>query len=145
MHKNLLSDEILLGIDYGDTNIGLAFGRAGLTEPLSVISAKNTQNAIKEIAKIAHSNRTTKIILGLPLTAKNKETQQSQKTRHFAKQLKVFIKIPVEFVNEFETSRNAVKSAIARGVSQKRRRGVDNIAAALILKKYYEQHRTEPK
>lgn len=140
MNKTILSNEILLGIDFGETNIGLAFGRAGLTEPLSVISAKNTQNAIKEIAKIAHSNKATKIIIGLPLSAENKETQQSQKTRRFANQLKVFIKLPVEFVNEFETSKNAVKRAIASGVPQKRRRSIDNISAALILKRYYEKH-----
>ncbi len=132
-------EEILLGVDYGESNIGLAFGRAGLAAPIKIIPAKNTDTALKEISRVALENKVTQIIAGLPLTVDNKETKQSQNTRQFFKLLKIHLKLPVVFVNEYQTSMEAVKSAIAAGVPQKGRRGVDDISAALILKKYYDE------
>lgn len=132
-------DELLLGIDYGETNIGLAFGRNGLASPLSIIPAKNEDEALREIARFAIENKVTKIIMGIPLTADGKETAESLKVRRFSKLLKIYLKKPLELVNEHSTSIEALDEAIDIGMSQKGRRKVDNLSAALILTRYFEK------
>ena len=50
-------DTIVLGIDYGETNIGLAFGRNRLVSPIKTVSGKNTPLAINEILKVVIQNK----------------------------------------------------------------------------------------
>jgi putative Holliday junction resolvase len=131
---------ILLGIDYGEANIGVALGRNGLVSPLRVLSGKNVQNAISEIGRLAQENRADKIIIGLPLTGSGKETQISIKTRKFAKLVKIFTKKPVELQNEFLSTKEATEESITKGVPQKKRSKIDHLSAALVLKKYYNEN-----
>lgn len=138
--KPTATESTLLSIDYGGSNIGLALGRNGLSMPLHIISGKNEPLALQEIGKIAYENKVDKIIMGLPLTAENNETEQSLLVRQFAKKLKIQIKKPVEFVNEYYTSQAALEGSIGMGTAQKGRGNIDHIAAALILKNYYDTH-----
>ena len=129
-------EEILLGIDWGESAIGLAFSRAGLVIPLKVTSGKSLDTALGEISRIALESKVTRLVVGLPLTYDDKETAQARKVRAFVKRLKMRLKLPVEFVSEYESTKNALVSALDLGVSKKRRRVIDNISAALILKSY---------
>lgn len=131
-------EEILLGIDYGSRKIGLAFGRAGLAQPLRIISGKNLNAAVGEISRLAIENNVDKIVMGLPLTVNDKETPQSVETRKFAKVLKIRLKKPIEFVNEYETSLNATKAMLGMGFSKSSREKHDHYSAALILKNYFD-------
>lgn len=139
--KSSTRDEIVLGIDYGETNIGLAFGRIGLTGPLDTISGKNTDRAISDIAKAYHDIDGTKIVIGLPLNANGKETSNSVVVRRFAKLLKIYLKQPIEFVNEYLTTQESVEKLVNQGMPQKSRRGgkKDRLSAELILKRYYHE------
>ena len=132
--------ELLLGIDYGEKNTGLAFGRAGSASPLKVLNSVNKPQLISEIGKIAVSQKVTKLVVGLPLTADGKETAQSLKVRQFTNLLKAKLKKPVEYVSEFSTTTESVQGAIRSGISKKRRNTNDHLAAALILKRYYNEH-----
>lgn len=131
--------EKLLGVDYGETNTGLAFGRAGLASPLEVLNSKDTHTLVTKINKIVAQNRIDKIVIGLPLNVDGKETKQSLKVRQFAKSLKARSNKSVEFVSEYGTTRTSVQNAIKAGISQKRRRSDDHFSAALILKRYYAE------
>ncbi len=133
-------ENTVLGVDYGGSNIGLALGRNGFSMPLHVISAKNESLALQEIGKITYENKVDKIVMGLPLTAENKETEQSLLVRQFAKKLKIQLKKPVEFVSEYLTSQTALEGSISMGTSQKGRGSIDHIAAAIILKNYYDKN-----
>ena len=127
-------EEILLGIDYGEKHTGLAFGRHGLASPLHVIEGSDPNVVKAEIARIAIENRVTKIVMGLPLGKDGKETHQSRVVRRFAKILKIHLKRPVEFVDEFNSSKEAVADAIKTGISQKKRQNDHHLAAALLFK-----------
>lgn len=131
-------NEIVLGIDVGSTNIGLAFGRNQLVSPLAIISGKDQQTAINEIIKQANSLKADKVVVGLPQTADQKETTQSQSIRHFVKLLKVYFKKPIEFINEYATTQEAISELIKVDSSKKRRGVVDDVSAALILKRYFD-------
>lgn len=132
-------EEILLGVDYGGKNTGLAFGRAGLASPMRVISSDDENVVISEISRAALENKTTKVIMGLPLDPEGKDTPQSLVVRRFAKLLKIRLKRPVEFVDESDSSQEAVIGAIHSGISKKARRVADHYSAALLLKRYYNE------
>ena len=134
-----LQEDILIGIDYGSANIGIALGRNGFVSPIRVVSGKNDGNAIHEITRIALENRASKIIVGLPLTAEGKETHQTKKVRRFSKLLKTISKRPVEFHSEYATSKEAYKESLEKKLSTKKKSPKDHLAAALILKKYYNE------
>jgi putative transcription antitermination factor YqgF len=131
-------EEILLGIDYGERNVGIAFGRNGFVSPIKTISGKYSE-ALNEISKIAIFNKITKIIIGLPTDYRGKETLQSKKTRHFVKFLRIRLKIPTQFVDEYGTSEESLEESIDFGISQKKRKVIDDLSAAAILKHYYKQ------
>lgn len=130
---------IILSIDFGETNIGTALGRNGLVTPLEVISGKDINTALFKINRLIVENRVDKLVVGLPLTLDNKETKQSLEVRRVAKILKVTTKRPVDFQNEYETTKIALEEAVDLGVSEKRRKTNDHLAAALILKTYYDE------
>ncbi len=132
-------EDTLLSIDYGQSNIGLALGRNGFSMPLHVVSGKNHALALQEIGRIAYENKVDKIIMGLPLSAENKETEQSLLVRQFANKIRLQLKKPVEFVSEYFTSQTALEESISMGTPQKGRSSIDHIAAAIILKNYYEK------
>lgn len=132
-------EEILLGVDYGEKNTGLAFGRNGLTSPLHVIQSGDVNVVKAEIARIVLENKVSKIIVGLPLDKDGKDTPQARIVRRFAKILKIHLKRPVEFVDEAGSSKEAVEEAIKSGLSQKSRRKDHHLAAALLLKRYYRE------
>lgn len=132
-------NEKLLGIDYGETNIGLAFGTNELVSPLKVISGKNSESAVSEITRYIIDNKVDKVLMGLPITADGKETMMSKKVRRFARLLKLRAKKPLEFVNEYRTSEESVTEAVNLGISKKRRQKIDHLSAALIIKEYYSR------
>lgn len=128
-----------LGIDYGDSNIGLALGNNNLASPLKIVSNKNQPSAINEISRIVVENKIGTLVVGLPLSPNGKETKQSLKVRKFTKILKTVTKRPVVFQNEDSTSINALEEAIELDISKKKRKTNDHLAATLILKRYYDE------
>jgi len=136
--KNPL-EEIVLGIDFGSTNIGLSFGINNLVSPLKVINGKNQQQAISEISRYIIENKVDRVVLGLPLSLEGKESRQSREVRKFGKLLKIKIKRPIKYVNEYRTTEESITEAVNLGISKKRRQKVDHLSAALIIKEYYSK------
>lgn len=136
--KNNQKSKTVLGIDYGQTNIGLALGVNNLAVPLRSINGKNWNEAISNINKVIIENKIDLIVIGLPLNANNKETQMSLEVRRFTNTLKGSTKKQVVYVNEYLSSAQALETALESDVSQKRRRQIDSISAAIIVKNYFE-------
>ncbi len=138
--RKTVNEELLLGIDVGKSNIGIAIGRSGYVQPIRILPAKDVSNVLIEISKIAFENKITKFVLGLPLDSNNKETPQSLEVKKFAKLLKIHTRLPVAYVNEYLSSKEALGISIKENTSQKKRKTLDDIAAALILKRYFEEN-----
>ena len=130
----------LIGVDYGETNTGVALGRNKLTFPLKVISGRSDHTTISEISRLAAENGATTIVVGLPLGARGKETEQSKKVRKFAKLLKILTKKKVVFQNEFRSTKDADEENHIFKLIKKKKRPSDHLAAALILKQYQEEN-----
>jgi len=136
--KNPLEEKVL-GVDYGTTNIGLSFGINNLVSPLKVISGKNQQQAISEIARYVIENKVDRVVMGLPLSPDGKESGQSREVRKFGKLLKIKTKKPIKYVNEYRTTEESITEAVNLGISKKRRQKIDHLSAALIIKEYYSK------
>jgi putative Holliday junction resolvase len=139
MNKEKSKNEIVLGIDHGESRTGLALGRNGLASPIRTVSGKSENEIVNEIAKTAVQNKVQKVVIGLPLSHDGKETTQSRKVRRFSKLLKIRMKLPTEFVDEYGTTGDAETESFNAGLSKKSRRTIDHYSATFILKHYYSQ------
>jgi putative Holliday junction resolvase len=134
-----MTEEILMGIDYGESKIGTALGRNDLVMPLIEVNGKNDMTAVHELTRMILENKVSRIIMGLPVTIEGGDTYQARKVRRFSKLLKTISKKPVVFFNEYRTTKESLeegydKNLLHRGAHE------DSLAAALILKRYYNEN-----
>ena len=128
----------ILGIDFGLKKIGLALAdtESQLAEPLETIKVKkqNKDFLIRRIKVICEKEEVTKIVLGLP------ESGLNNRIKEFGEELKKIIGLPIFYVEETLTSKEAIAKMIESGYKKKaRREKEDQIAAALILQNYFDQ------
>lgn len=136
----------ILGIDYGLSKIGLALGIGSIVEPYKVLpnilNHKVAEDSLKEIVKLIEEEGIRTVVIGIPHNKKGEEVGHSDLIRKFADELKERVDddVSVEFVDESMTSRESVDVAIDAGISQKRRKSDDAIAAGLIIKRWWEEN-----
>lgn len=122
-----------IGIDYGKRKVGLAYSEGQLPSPLSTIEVKTQKQALSEIQAICQRLAIEKIIVGVSGGVLDKDA------RIFGRILSGQTHIPVDFVDETLTSREAVTKMIEGKTTQKKRRIMeDAVAATLILNAYLE-------
>lgn len=127
----------LLGIDFGKRKIGLAYSEGFLPSPLSTIEVKTQKQVISEIQATCERLSIEKIIIGVS------GGTLDHKTRIFGKILSSQANIPVAFVDETLTSKDAIKKMIEGKTTQKKRKVMeDAVAATLILNIYLERGTT---
>lgn len=118
----------LLGIDFGEKNIGLALAEGPLAEPLGTVKS------LKAVQRICQEQGIEKIIIGLS------EGKMAEKTRRFGQHLAQLTGLPLVYQDETLTSEEAKKIMVKSGKSKKKRQQQsDTIAACLILQDYLEQ------
>lgn len=130
----------ILGIDWGEKNIGLA-----ISDELKIISfpltvLENNEKFFDNLKEICQRENVEKIIIGLPKTLRNEFGLQAQKVLNFGRKCFQELKIPVEFEDEKFTSRLG-KSLIEQFQSSKKRekKFKNIIEAYLILQTYLER------
>jgi len=128
----------LLGIDYGKRNIGVAFGVDDLVQPLKVINGKNWGKAHAEIIRLSYENKVKRIILGIPLNFEGRKMKIAQEIERFGELLKSRSKLEVVYFDEAATTKEAQMDSLESGLSQKARRSLDSVAAAILLNHYVE-------
>ena len=128
----------LLGIDYGEKYIGIA-----VTDELSiaahplttVICDKTEFDRIKELIK---KHEVNKIIIGLPKNMDGSSGKSVDRVLVFADELKkVMCDVPIEFIDERLTTREAEERLIGLGVSRKKKKSkINQLSACIILESY---------
>lgn len=132
----------IMALDYGDTKIGIAL--SDLTRTIAGGFENYTRSSsidadIAHLKEVITSNNVKKIVMGLPLNMNGQDTNQSLKTRNFAKILSEAIDINIEFFDERFTSKLAEKVLISANISrQKRKNLVDKMSATIILQNYLD-------
>jgi putative Holliday junction resolvase len=125
-----------LGLDLGHVRIGVALTDSlGMTaQPLSVLRSAGTQKDIIAIGELVDEHEASQVIVGLPLNMDGTDSAQTRKIREFTLKLSQRLSVPVFFIDERLTSRQAERMMRESGVKSKNQRGkVDQVAAALLL------------
>lgn len=132
----------LMGIDFGDARVGIA-----LSDPLMIMSQgyKTIQNdgtdgLYEEIVSIIKEKEVTKIVIGLPKNMDNSQGFRTDATMEFAKKLKTYTDVEIDFSDERLTTVSAHGFLNEMNVRGKKRKGaVDTLSAALILETYMKK------
>ena len=129
----------VIALDVGEKRIGVAasdpLGRTA--QPLETI--KRDERFAERLEKLITELGAERLIVGLPLSMDGSEGAQAGAVRRFVKEIEGKLKIPVTFLDERLSSREA-NSLIAEGGRRPGREwGVtDRVAAALILRAYLD-------
>ena len=123
---------MLLGLDYGEKNIGLAVAdeNSKMSLPYKVLINKGEDFVLQELKKIIIEEKISKIIIGLPLSLSGKDNKKTAETREFSVFLAKNLDVPVEMRDERLSSRLA--DTLAQGA-----KGSRDIGAAMVILEDY--------
>lgn len=131
----------LMGIDYGDARIGIAFSDSlGITAQ-GHGAVKNTggKKMFLQIADLAREKGAETIVVGLPKNMDGSEGFRAEATRAFADRLREFTATDIVLWDERLTTVQANSFFNEMNVRGKERKdAVDALAAALILENYMQ-------
>ncbi len=133
---------ILLGLDVGDTRIGVALSDALGTaaHPLCTLTRKNRKVDLIAISDLVSIHEVERVIIGLPISLDGSIGTQAEKIQKFAKRLGTVIDIPIEFQDESFTTAEA--EDILRQLNKnakEQKQLIDEVAAVLILNDYLKK------
>jgi putative Holliday junction resolvase len=134
----------ILGIDYGDSHIGLAVSDKLLltAQPLGSYRSKNKEEDKKYFKELVLKYEIGEIVLGYPLRMDGSPGTRVEKTKEFAGWLKKILKIPIIFWDERLTTKQALRILGQQKIKAKRKKILeDKIAASVILSSYLESKR----
>jgi len=136
-----------LGVDYGSKRIGVAVSDAlGIAaSAVELIEETDPGKVAKRVAAIAKDRDAKTLVFGMPVNMDGSEHASAAKVRAFAEQCGRAAKLPVEFVDERLTTRQAERHLWDAGLAQKGRKArVDMVAATLLLQSWLDTRKRAP-
>lgn len=135
----------LLGFDYGKKRIGVAVGQelTGSARGLATLSPVRGEPDWIRIAALIAEWRPQLLIVGLPVNMDGTPHELENCVRHFGEQLKTRYNLPVEWIDERLSSREAEQELAEQIPARHRERHkqeIDKRAAAIILQTWLNQH-----
>ena len=134
----------ILGIDYGDSRVGIA-----VTDPLGITAQGletityngNDKILLKRLDEIYEKYPFDTIVVGMPYNMNGTKTERAEVTEKFIHKLKFkYNKIKIDKVDERLTTVEAHKTMNFLDVNKYKKKGiVDTISAVYILETYMEK------
>ncbi len=134
----------ILGIDYGDSRVGIA-----ITDPLEITAQGletihyqgNDKILLKRLEEIVHEYGINTMVIGMPLNLKGEKTKRAEVTEQFIHKLKCkFNQMKIVTMDERLTTVEAHRTMNDLQIKKKKKRNlVDTISAVYILEKYMNQ------
>ena len=134
----------IMGVDMGSHTIGLAISdeSALIAQGLETIKRRSTEEDLKEITRVIDQFKIEKIVVGLPKNMNGTLGKQAEMVLQWIEALKKRIPLPVVTWDERLTTVGATKILLEADLSRKKRKKViDQLAAALILQGFLDQDR----
>jgi len=134
----------ILGIDYGDKNIGLAISDKLLftAQPLGLYKTINKTEDKKYFLQLASRYKVSKIVIGLPLRLDGSAGTRVEKTKKFASWLKKTLQLPIVMWDERLTTQQANFILNQQKIKDKKKKKLkDQVSANIILSSYLEHIR----
>lgn len=123
---------MILGLDYGTKNIGLAIADETdkVALPFAVIENKNRNFVLAELKKIIQEEKVAKLVVGLPVSLSGQEGPQARETRKFIDFLAKNLDVPIVALDERMSSRLA--DTLSGGT-----KGSRDIGSAMVILEDY--------
>ena len=136
----------VLAMDVGTKRIGMA-----ISDPLNVIALAlptlertDNQAYVDGIEKVVKERNVKLIVLGLPIHMNGRIGEEARAIKDFGSLLNCKFGLPIEFVDERWTTKEAEKSMLEGDLSRKKRKSrIDQISAQIILQKYLGMRKTK--
>ena len=134
----------VLAIDYGTKRIGIALSDEGRMLASARGTIANDPETIRNIQRLTSKENVRTIVLGIPTTLRNSESEMTREVRKFEERLRASLQ-GIEIVTRDErlTSVIAGANVAAREMKKSRReqKGLhDEEAARILLQEYLDGH-----
>lgn len=122
----------VLGIDYGEKNIGLAKSDTDGRMAFSYQTMENNgwENVVNKLREMIREEGIETLVIGLPVSLSGKDSKQTEKVREFVKYVKIHLDLAVILVDERLTSREARRNEP---------KDIDQDSARIILQAYLDK------
>lgn len=131
----------LLGLDVGDRRIGLALSdeTETLASGLPTFERIGPRKDVRALLELVRKHEVGEVVVGLPIRLDGTIGPQAEKVQALADELRAALKVPLVTWDERFTTTIAEQSLIEADVSRRKRKGlVDQVAAVLILQSYLD-------
>jgi putative holliday junction resolvase len=124
----------VLALDYGSARCGCAMSdpTGTIVTPIPAIPRAGTRRGLQALNELVRERAVERVIVGLPLSLRGDDTDQTRETRAFAERLSQRLGdgVPVEMHDERFTTR------MAQGMEGPFTESEDSRAAALLLESW---------
>lgn len=144
-HKRLMR---VMGLDIGSRTIGVAVSDEleFTAQGLKTIKRRSFGEDCEELSQIIHQFEVRKVVVGLPKNMDGTLGKQAELTFKWIKSFQQKISLPVVTWDERLSTVGASRVLIEADLSRKKRKGViDKVAAVLILQGYLDHQRRHRK
>ena len=134
-----VSNDIILGFDFGSKSIGVAVGQriTGTATPLAALTARDGIPNWERVAAIYQEWLPQLVVVGLPLNMDGSFQQITFAARKFANRLHAKFNIPVHTWDERLTTTDAKARLFELGGAKKLDKGkVDSVSACIIVESW---------
>ncbi|MDX1449757.1 MAG: Holliday junction resolvase RuvX [Acidimicrobiia bacterium] len=129
----------VLAFDPGSTRVGVA-----VSDPLRIVASPleviDRSHLEARLPGLVEEYQPAEIVVGLPVGLSGKEGRAAQEARQLGARIGEITGLPIHYVDERFTTATAEAALLEGGVKRRdRRRKVDRVAAAVILRQFLER------
>ena len=131
-----------MALDVGSRTIGIACSDALLMTAQGIETSRRTalENDFNRLRELISEYEVHELVVGMPKNMNGTKGDRAEKTEEFVEKMKAVIDLPVTFWDERLSTVMAERQLIAADVSRKKRKGViDKMAAVVILQGYLDR------
>lgn len=132
----------IMALDVGSRTIGIASSDALLmtAQGIETIRRTSLENDFNRLRELISEYEVHELVVGMPKNMNGTKGDRAEKTEEFVEKMKAVIDLPVTFWDERLSTVMAERQLIAADVSRKKRKGViDKMAAVVILQGYLDR------
>lgn len=132
----------IMALDVGSRTIGIACSDALLMTAQGIETIRRTylENDFNRLRELISEYEVHELVVGMPKNMNGTKGDRAEKTEEFVEKMKAVIDLPVTFWDERLSTVMAERQLIAADVSRKKRKGViDKMAAVVILQGYLDR------
>ncbi len=133
---------IALALDIGEVRVGIAVSnaRGRIAMPVKVLPAAEVAGMARPFRLLLEDYEPDVLVCGRPETLGGEDGPQAERVMKVARSVADATGLPLEFVDERLSSREAKRILREQGLSEREMRGkVDSVAASLFLQTWLDQ------